>query len=64
MADLETITVTFHHTKETKRMHRYEAIAPEDQYADILGSIYISKPKLKGKETPTKIEIQIKPVNR
>ncbi len=56
------ITVTFTYSKETKRCHRYEADMPEDTYADVLGSIYISKPKLKGQTVPRAIEVTIRPV--
>ncbi len=50
------LVVTFTYSKETKRCHRYEADMPEDKYADLLGSVYISKPALKGQKAPQRIE--------
>lgn len=56
------ITVTFKYSKETKRMHRYEIETDPDQYSDVLGSIYLSKPALKGAAAPRTLQVVIRPV--
>lgn len=55
------LTVVLRHDKETKRMHRYTIDAPEDEWASVLGSLYIAKATLKGQQVPATLTVTIQP---
>ena len=62
MSPGERRQVVLTRTKDSKHMHKYELVIPEDEHRTMYASIYIHKADFKNKQVPEEVQITITPV--